>query len=165
MKAILMSSRPEHCKLIACGEKTIEVRKSRPKISTPFKVYIYQTLPKYGDINDKQGRIIGEFICDEIQEFAADYCMDENQTERISNLSQIKMSDLMEYGYYAQCLYAWHMSDIIIYGNAKELSEMRVIDSFAVKTCQYRARFGKPEYKTRHGGWIKAHTDVQDLMR
>lgn len=32
---------------ICSGEKTIEVRKTRPKLETPFKVYIYCTLPKY----------------------------------------------------------------------------------------------------------------------
>lgn len=43
MKAILMSIRPEWCDLIIRGQKTIEVRKTRPKLETPFKVYIYCT--------------------------------------------------------------------------------------------------------------------------
>lgn len=40
-KAILMSIRPEWCDLILQGKKTVEVRKTRPKMKTPFKVYIY----------------------------------------------------------------------------------------------------------------------------
>lgn len=45
-KAVLISIRPQWCELIANGQKTVEVRKSRPKIETPFKVYIYCTKPK-----------------------------------------------------------------------------------------------------------------------
>lgn len=42
-KAILISIRPEWCDLIVRGKKTIEVRKTRPKLETPFKAYIYCT--------------------------------------------------------------------------------------------------------------------------
>lgn len=42
-KAVLISIRPEWCDLIVRGKKTIEVRKTRPKLETPFKVYIYCT--------------------------------------------------------------------------------------------------------------------------
>lgn len=46
MKSVLISIQPKYCELIASGKKTIEVRKSRPKIETPFKCYIYVTKPK-----------------------------------------------------------------------------------------------------------------------
>lgn len=42
-KAVLISIKPEWCDLIVRGKKTIEVRKTRPKLETPFKVYIYCT--------------------------------------------------------------------------------------------------------------------------
>ena len=42
-KAVMLSIRPKWCEKIASGEKTIEVRKTRPKLDTPFKVYIYCT--------------------------------------------------------------------------------------------------------------------------
>lgn len=45
-KAVLISIRPKWCEKIASGEKTIEVRKTRPKLQTPFKVYIYCTKAK-----------------------------------------------------------------------------------------------------------------------
>lgn len=59
MKAVLLSIQPKWCELIASGKKTIEVRKTRPKIDTPFKCYIYCT---------KQGKLffhgkIGEKEC------------------------------------------------------------------------------------------------------
>lgn len=46
MKSVLISIRPKWCELIASGRKTIEVRKTRPKIPVPFKCYIYCTKPK-----------------------------------------------------------------------------------------------------------------------
>ena len=46
MKSILMSIRPEWCKKIFDGEKTIEVRKTRPKLEPPFEVLVYMTKPK-----------------------------------------------------------------------------------------------------------------------
>lgn len=42
-KAVMLSIRPKWCEKIANGEKTIEVRKTRPKLQTPFKCYIYCT--------------------------------------------------------------------------------------------------------------------------
>ena len=42
-KAVMLSIRPKWCEKIANGEKTIEVRKTRPKMNTPFKCYIYCT--------------------------------------------------------------------------------------------------------------------------
>lgn len=38
-----MSIRPEWCDLIIRGQKTLEVRKTRPKSETPFRVYVYCT--------------------------------------------------------------------------------------------------------------------------
>ena len=55
MKAVLISIRPKWCELIASGKKTVEVRKTRPQIETPFKVYIYCTQAKkpiYDDISE-----------------------------------------------------------------------------------------------------------------
>ena len=42
-KAVLISIRPEWVEKILSGEKTLEVRKTRPKLDTPFKCYIYCT--------------------------------------------------------------------------------------------------------------------------
>lgn len=43
-KSVLISIRPQWCELIANGKKTIELRKTRPKLETPFKCYIYCTV-------------------------------------------------------------------------------------------------------------------------
>lgn len=42
-KAVMLSIRPKWFEKICGGEKTIEVRKTRPKLETPFKCYIYCT--------------------------------------------------------------------------------------------------------------------------
>lgn len=43
MKCVMLSIRPKYCELIASGKKTVEVRKTKPKIDVPFKCYIYCT--------------------------------------------------------------------------------------------------------------------------
>lgn len=43
MKAVLLSIRPEWCNFIIRGQKTLEVRRTRPKLETPFRVYVYCT--------------------------------------------------------------------------------------------------------------------------
>ena len=46
MKAVMLSLRPQWCEKIFNGSKSIEVRKSRPSLDMPFKVYVYMTKPK-----------------------------------------------------------------------------------------------------------------------
>ena len=46
MKSVLISIHPKWCELIASGKKTIEVRKTYPKLPTPFRCYICR--PRHG---------------------------------------------------------------------------------------------------------------------
>ncbi|MGN0688940.1 MAG: hypothetical protein ACI4KH_00810 [Oscillospiraceae bacterium] len=81
MKSILMAIHPEFCCLIVSGQKTIEIRKIIPKLKTPFKVYVYCTLPKKsGDafLIGKapicaNGKVICEFICRNISEYESEF--------------------------------------------------------------------------------------------
>ena len=41
---ILISIKPKWCSKILNKEKTIEIRKTKPKLDPPFKVYIYCTM-------------------------------------------------------------------------------------------------------------------------
>lgn len=43
--AVMISIKPKWCRRIAVGEKTLEVRKTKPKLKPPFKCYIYCTKP------------------------------------------------------------------------------------------------------------------------
>lgn len=117
-KAVLVSIRPKWCSLIASGKKTIEVRKTRPKLETPFKCYIYQTLPKSGDWNDRDGHVIGEFVCGEV-------IIDEHR-ENALLFEQEGCVPFAEQKKYAQekTLYGWHISDLVIYDEPKQLSEL-----------------------------------------
>lgn len=135
-KAVLLSIQPRWCGLIASGEKTIEVRKTRPKIETPFRVYIYCTNDRknhfwtgkrysYADERshnafdkDGNGKVIGEFICDAISIVPFDKITG-NYVDKQCRLSR---EELWEYtgGFFA---YGWHISNLIIYDQPKALSE------------------------------------------
>lgn len=58
MKAVLISIKPKWCDLIRRGRKTVEVRKTCPKLEVPFKVYIYETM----DGGRGSGLVFGEFV-------------------------------------------------------------------------------------------------------
>ena len=90
MKAVLISIQPKWVEKIARGEKTIEVRKTRPKLEAPFKCYIYETIEKVKEIVEEYdsnfkllrrkrttkqwgGKVIGEFVCDRIDEYRAEF--------------------------------------------------------------------------------------------
>jgi predicted transcriptional regulator len=59
VKAVLISIKPKWCDLIRRGRKTVEVRKTCPKLEVPFKVYIYETM----DGGRGSGLVFGEFVC------------------------------------------------------------------------------------------------------
>jgi predicted transcriptional regulator len=145
-KAVMLSIRPKWCEKICCGEKTIEVRKTRPKMNTPFKCYIYCTLPKYPhedfiatDYPRLQfyggGKVVGEFTCDRI------YKIDKDSTDflfKAGGLSVYKkaaeekcalcvaMTDDELHGYLGHCQgYGWHISGLKIYDAPKDLNELR----------------------------------------
>lgn len=134
MKSILMSMHPKWCELIANGKKTIEVRKTKPKSELPFKVYIYCTkgirFSKNYYQNDKliysnklNGKVIGEFICNEIECFTTDYRRNEEQTARISRQSCISFEELSEYecNDRMNCLYGYHIYNLKLYDKPKNL--------------------------------------------
>ena len=118
-KAVLISIRPKWCELIASGKKTIEVRKTRPQIKTPFKCYIYQTLPKSGDWNDRDGHVIGEFVCDRITDI---HLTDEGYDFDVPKMTCLKYEEMEAY-LDRKNGYGWHISNLVIYDAPKELSE------------------------------------------
>lgn len=136
-KAVVLSVRPKWCEKIASGEKTIEVRKTRPKLQTPFKCYIYRTKGTVPHIiNDKWvkmevgGTVIGEFTCDRIYELETKahggsyYVKGEDQptTNDVARQSCLTLKDMHEY-LKSKVGYGWHISDLLIYDALRELSE------------------------------------------
>ena len=125
MKAILMSIKPKWCEKIFNGEKTVEVRKTAPKLELPFKVYVYQTKHKGRNIVAEAlnavyggGKVIGEFICDKIGEI--DYVMYWNNGYEIA--TRLAYRECADYGK-GKPLYGWHITAPKLYDKPKELSE------------------------------------------
>ena len=134
-KAVLFSIKPKYCELIASGKKTIEVRKTKPKLDTPFKCYIYCTKDFYragdGYFQGKYcGKVIGKFVCDEIIEILPDNeiygTYDISDDEVIA--SCLVNGDLWNYGI-GKTLYGFHISDLVIYDKPKELGEFYNYDT------------------------------------
>ena len=135
-KAVLISIRPKWVEKIASGEKTIEVRKTRPNLATPFKAYIYCSQGNDARrLRGSWGKVIGEFACDRI------YKIDKDSTDflfKAGGLSVYKkaaeekcalcvaMTDDELHGYLGHCQgYGWHISDLLIYDQPRELSEFQ----------------------------------------
>lgn len=154
MKAILLSIRPNWCKLIWSGMKAVEVRKTRPKLETPFRVYIYCTLTASKEFNlddhnwdvsaknrggwpGKMGRVIGEFTCKKITglthvgetgswEPASLYVMAPGSYYKPADelLEAACMSkETAEKYLKGRDGCGWHISDLKIYDNPRDLNE------------------------------------------
>ena len=135
MKAVLISIRPEWCERIINGQKTIEVRKTRPKLETTFKCYIYCTKntkmqfwtgPRYSYVDDHShnafdrcgnGKVIGEFLCDQIIE---DRTYGHN--EEFYRAACVSAYDAAAYAMQSP-MYGWHISDLRIYDHPRDLWE------------------------------------------
>lgn len=135
MIAVLISIRPEWCEKIISGEKTIEVRKTRPKLETTFKCYIYCTKnakmqfwtgPRYSYVDDHShnafdrcgnGKVIGEFLCDQIIE---DRTYGHN--EEFYRAACVSAYDAAAYAMQSP-MYGWHISDLRVYDHPRDLWE------------------------------------------
>lgn len=124
-KAVLLSIRPEWCEKIASGRKTIEVRKTRPKLETPFKCYIYQT-----HSGQKEGRlhsgVIGEFVCDKVFNIYEFSCSRFWLNEALLKDTCLSYDEIKKYAGNAKEIYGWHISELKIYDKPKELSEFHM---------------------------------------
>lgn len=148
VKAVLISIRPEWVDKILSEKKAMEIRKTRPKLETPFRCYIYETqgrtetpwIDEDGHTIFKgRGQVIGEFVCDKIDNIWKrgipenfDYCYlplnewgnDDIETEiRDIRESCIPKEKLNAYAGKTPVLYAWHISGLKIYDKPKELNE------------------------------------------
>ena len=152
--AVVISIRPKWCELIADGKKTVEVRKTRPKLATPFKCYIYCTqdglltksqyngriyvatnkkcqkvLERNGNIT-LSGKVIGEFVCDKIADLRGMGGEEFYQKSRMTYEDWRTYTDGSE-----SAIYGWHISELKIYDEPKEINSFyryvpqRILDS------------------------------------
>ena len=152
MKSVLISIQPKWCELIASGKKTVEVRKTAPKLEPPFKCYIYCTKKKpylvWGDVFDGgsfnnefthlsgynrkaaeeiwdvfNGNVIGEFVCDKI----FDICIEISKLENLIGYpfpgTGLTDKEIVQYLTNGKTGYGWHISDLVIYDEPKPLSK------------------------------------------
>ena len=149
MKAVLISIQPKWCNLIAQKKKTVEVRKTKPKLETPFKCYIYMTEKEFvarkedgewwfnvrkslikpiGSV-ELSGKVIGEFVCDKIEKFTVGGL----RCDDIEVEACLTYEEMIAYFYkpeeldgkHAKFGYCWHISDLKIYDKPKELGEFK----------------------------------------
>ena len=142
MKSVLISIRPDWCEKIINGQKTVEIRKTRPKIATPFKCYIYCTTKELlarsrdtaviyrgGSLQNRDdqvlcGHVIGEFICDWIKDFGLAYDGKYSGIDNIHGLSCLSFDEMYKYigeGYG----YGWRISDFAIYDKPIDICTFR----------------------------------------
>lgn len=145
MKSVLISIQPKWCKHIANRYKTFEVRKTKPKLETPFKCYIYCSKTKNQFLQSRSnmffycenrdtigghgaglyrrlnGKVIGEFVCDKIKKIKADnfYAIFTNNPQKKTCMGDFEMLDYAN----GKNLFLWHISDLVIYDTPKKLNE------------------------------------------
>nr|DAV49684.1 MAG TPA: helix-turn-helix domain-containing protein [Caudoviricetes sp.] len=170
-KAVMLSIRPKWVEKIANGEKTIEVRKTRPKLDTPFKCYIYCTLQGCneffrvdlgGDVAkwnrgkwaDRKGKVIGEFTCERIALIAYDGGeLSSTTNAAFSHATCLTQSEIIAYiGDKGRC-YGWHMSNLRIYDTPRELSEF---------TGLRDTRFGAAPYDIKRAPQSWCYVEAMD---
>lgn len=156
-KAVLISIRPKWCEKIVLGEKTIEVRKTRPKMETPFKCYIYCTKAEerligilkdgdenYGEIYHGKPVFIKTdegSVCDMwgkrqkvIGEFVCEEIVEIDGARRIqSDVARPTCLEPAELHKYLGVAvgYGWHISNLKIYDEPKKLGEFTA-------ACRYK---------------------------
>lgn len=147
-KSVLISICPEWCEKILSGEKTLEIRKNRPKIEPPFHVYIYCTQGKkvlycsnadnhirlynkpswaaFSHHTIMSGKVIARFTCDAILPISVTYS-DPNHHLALREFPGTCLTDkqIIDYLGNGGGGYAWHISDLVIYDEPRDLSAFR----------------------------------------
>ena len=136
----MLSIRPKWCEKIVNGEKTIEVRKTKPKLETPFKCYIYCTMDhpyisvscgeldklnyRTNTVGRCNGKVIGEFTCDRIFPINIfDNGSIQNWLFEHMERSCLTYEEIADYIGNGKTGHGWHISDLKIYDAPKDLNE------------------------------------------
>lgn len=136
----MLSIRPEWCEKIISKEKTVEVRKTRPKLAAPFKCYIYCTdgntiYKSNADGNIRlyrkkahknfqhhtvmNGKVIGEFICDAIIRNC-----EMSNADIAEQYGCIRRAALLDYSNGKE-LFGWHITNLVIYDELMQLNDFK----------------------------------------
>ena len=134
MRKVLICVHPKWCELIFNGQKTIEVRKTRPLIDMPFKVFVYETKAQFvksirgacTTFGYGRGKVIGSFVCDRVRLCIPFGLKGHLLSQEVYREMCLTKEQLDEYGG-LKTLYGWHITDLKIYDKPKELGEFRKV--------------------------------------
>lgn len=147
MKNIMLSIRPEWLQKILSGQKTVELRLSRPNLTPPFMVFLYCSckgtkkpgeileIHSGGKIYKANGLVVGEFTCTEIDRVVRVGYMGSNAPLQYCVNAQPGNYTPAGKLYEDACLtvkqaedylcgrvgYGWHISDVQTYDRPKSL--------------------------------------------
>ena len=134
---VLISIRPRYVELIAKGRKTVEIRKNAPKLTPPFKCYIYETtgqtntpwIDEDGHVVFKgRGAVVGEFVCDEIARISISddgYLFYHRNADSTYWRPCITVDEFRDYVSPKKSAYAWHITNVRMYGMSREVGSFR----------------------------------------
>lgn len=173
MKAVLISIQPRWVEKIASGKKTVEVRRTKPKIETPFKCYIYCTkgdwltsvngkvqkpnnmvidLSADSKVEELNGKVIGEFLCDRITEYE---CSSDGFGELATTCGTCLTYDEILNYCNGNELYGWHITDLVIYDKPRDLIEFKPYNR-TEEDCKFsHLGFAIPKCEDCHECYVK----------
>lgn len=178
MKSVLLSIRPNWCEKIFNGEKTMEVRKTCPKLEPPFEVLVYCTMPKkrwsvghqifyndtlytlptgelkigdalelradwmrkYNEDNFLNGKVIGSFVCDKVEEIPCyldagtypEYLIEKEELNKTC-LSYDELFDYLN----GKDGCGWHITEPKLFDKPKMVTEFAVYGRCAQECSEY----------------------------
>lgn len=147
-KAYIYATRPKNfykCGAVSTSDELLWLANGKVEMGDGFKFWAdgdeYQCL---------NGRIIGEFICDKVDEYTFSHYEAEYRVTHVEQEAMcLNQPELIRYGK-GKTLYGWHISDLKIYDKPKELSEFyKECEKPECEGCPYLRVYNTPDcYET-----------------
>ncbi len=120
-KAYIYATKPKKwfsCGAVSTSDELLWLANGKVEMCDGFKFWadsgVYQGL---------NGRVIGEFICDKVDEYTFSHYEAEYRVTHVEQKAMcLNQPELIRYGK-GNTLYGWHIADLKIYDKPKELSE------------------------------------------
>ena len=114
MLSIIASVQRIHCRRILGGEKTVEIRKTRPYADDHFHIFLYETKADHGE-----GAVVGECECYQITDpmIELEYSILEG-----SCLTAAQLMNYTKGGVY----YGWYLSHVVQYDQPRPLPDFGI---------------------------------------
>ena len=152
MKAVYRSIKPYWLYLILIGKKTIEVGKTFPKADDWNKeVFLNcsKDMKSFNRIPEKDrewmrkylGKCACRFVCNDYSPYISNCTVFESvlfpSPDDLAEMG-LTLEEFNAYGTRGKLLYGWHISDLVIYDEPRELSEFyTVVENEDCGKCRY----------------------------